>query len=118
MQLSLDPYRIEMADALGPASAYRYICLCSDARVNAEFDANYKLCRYFSRDAVTGEIVDLMDIYQNDGGFGGLRGSTRSYWGFDLGPGEASVNWLVSWMDQFETTEVQGLPARSTRWVW
>ena len=69
MQLSLDWYRIEMDDAISPASAYRYIPLCFDARINPEFDANYKLCRYFSRDAETGKIVDLMDIYQNDRGF-------------------------------------------------
>ena len=110
MQLSLDWYRIEMADVLGPASAYNYIPLCFDARVNPEFDANYKLCRYFSRDAVTGEIVDLMDIYQNDGSFEVSGIDAQFDWGFDLGPGEACVNWLVSWMDQFETTEVQGLP--------
>ena len=109
MQLSLDWYRIEMDDAIVQVSAASYVPLCFDPRVNPAFDADYELCRYFSRDATSGEIVGLMDIYQNIVGFEVSGVDVQFDWGFDAGPGQVAFNWLASWMDYFEVAEVEGL---------
>ena len=110
MWLSLDWYQIEMNDAIVQVSAQDYVGLCFDRRVNPNFDINQELCGYFSRDPSTGEIVDLRDIYQNIVGYDVSGIDAQFDWSFPLGAGEADVNWLVSWMDYFKSTEAQGLP--------
>jgi iron complex outermembrane recepter protein len=110
MQLSLDWYRIELTDAITQVFANNYVPQCFDARVNPDFDANNEVCRYFSRDPVTHDIADLEDINRNIVGYEVSGIDAQFDWSFDLGPGNANLNWLVSWMDRFETTEVQGLP--------
>ncbi len=110
MQLSLDWYRIEVDEAIVQASALNYIPLCFDARVNPGFSADYELCRLFSRDPASGDIVDLMDIYQNIVGFEVSGIDLQFDWSFGAGPGEVGVNWLASWMEYFETIDAEGLP--------
>jgi outer membrane receptor protein involved in Fe transport len=110
MQLSLDWYRIEVKDAIVQASALNYIPLCFDARVNPEFSADNELCRLFSRDPASGDIVDLMDINQNIVGFEVSGIDLQFDWSFGAGPGEVGVNWLASWMDYFQTIDAEGLP--------
>ena len=110
MQFSLDWYSIAMDDAIAATPVDRYITHCFDAQTNPQFDANYKLCRYFSRDAETGQIVDLAEVLRNDQAYdvSGIDGQFD--WGFALGPGEVGMNVLVSWMDTWEYTPVQGVP--------
>ncbi len=110
MQLSLDWYRIELTDAIAQVFANNYVPQCFDARVNPDFDANNEVCRYFSRDPVTHDIAGLEDLNRNIVGYEVAGIDAQFDWTFDLGPGTANLNWLVSWMDRFETTEVQGLP--------
>jgi len=110
MQLSLDWYRIEMEEAIVQATALNYIPLCFDARVNPAFSADNEQCRLFSRDPASGDIVDLMDIYQNIIGFEVSGIDLQFDWTFGAGPGEVGVNWLASWMDYFETIDAEGLP--------
>lgn len=110
MRLSLDWYRIEVDDAIVQVSALNYIPLCFDARVNPGFSADNELCRLFSRNPASGDIVDLMDIYQNIVGFEVSGIDLQFDWSFGAGPGDVGVNWLASWMDYFETIEVEGLP--------
>jgi len=110
MQLSLDWYRIEVEDAIIQASAQNYIPLCFDARVNPGFSTDNEMCRLFSRDPASGDIVDLMDIYQNIVGFEVSGIDLQFDWSFGAGPGDVGVNWLASWMDYVETIEAEGLP--------
>ena len=111
MQLSLDWYRIELTDAITQVFANEFVPQCFDPRVNPDFDATNEMCGYFSRDPVTHEIADVMDINQNIVGYEVSGIDAQFDWGFAWGPGDMNLNWLVSWMDHFETTAVKGLPA-------
>jgi outer membrane receptor protein involved in Fe transport len=110
MQLSVDWYRIEVEEAIVQATALNYIPLCFDARVNPGFSADNELCRLFSRDPASGDIVDLMDIYQNIVGFEVSGIDLQFDWSFAAGPGDVGINWLASWMDYFESIDAEGLP--------
>ena len=111
MQLSLDWYRIEVEDAIVQVSAEEYVPLCFDPRVNPGFDARNEQCGWFSRDAASGEIVDLKDINQNLVGAEVSGVDAQFDWSFGAGPGNVAVNLLASWMDYFDVVEVEGLPA-------
>ena len=104
MQLSVDWYRIEVEEAIVQATALNYIPLCFDARVNPGFSADNELCRLFSRDPASGDIVDLLDIYQNIVGFEVSGIDLQFDWTFAAGPGDVGINWLASWMDYFESS--------------
>jgi outer membrane receptor protein involved in Fe transport len=110
MQLSVDWYRIEVDDAISTVYAYEYVPLCFDSRSNPGFDVDNELCGYFARDSVTGEIEDFGDIYRNIVGYTVSGIDTQFDWRFGAGPGEVGVNWLVSWLSEFETREYEGLP--------
>jgi outer membrane receptor protein involved in Fe transport len=110
MRLSIDWYRIEVEEAIVQASAENYIPLCFDARVNPGFSADNEMCRLFSRDPASGDIVDLRDIYQNIVGFEVSGIDLQFDWSFAAGPGDVGINWLASWMDYFESIEARGLP--------
>jgi len=110
MQLSVDWYRIEVEEAIVQATALNYIPLCFDARVNPGFSADNELCRLFSRDPASGDIVDLLDIYQNIVGFEVSGIDLQFDWSFAAGPGDVGINWLASWMDYFESIDAEGLP--------
>jgi outer membrane receptor protein involved in Fe transport len=111
MQFSLDWYRIEMDDAIVQLTAVDYVPLCFDPRTNPDFSASNELCQQFSRDPVTGEMVDLMDIMQNIVGFEVSGVDAQFNWSFGLGPGEMGVNVLASWLSEFVVTKVEGLPS-------
>ena len=111
MRFSLDWYRIEMDDAIVQLTALDYVPLCFDPRTNPNFSASYELCRLFSRDPASGDIVDLTDINQNIVGFEVSGVDAQFDWSFGLGPGEMGVNVLASWMGEFVVTKVQGLPS-------
>jgi outer membrane receptor protein involved in Fe transport len=110
MQLSIDWYRIQMDDAIFQVSAENYVPWCFDARVNPTFNPGNQMCRLFSRDPASGEIVDLLDIYQNIIGYEVSGVDVQFDWGFGAGPGTIGVNLLASWMDYFEAADVQGIP--------
>lgn len=111
MQFSVDWYRIEMDDAIFQVSAVNYVPWCFDARVNPQFDPANEMCRLFSRDPASGEIVDFRDIYTNIVGYEVSGADVQFDWTFGAGPGTVGVNLLASWMDYFEASDVEGLPA-------
>ncbi len=110
MQLSVDWYRIDMQDAIVVAAATNYVPWCFDARVNPGFDPDNEQCRQFSRDPASGEIVGLQDINQNIVGYDVSGIDTQFDWSLPVGPGDFSLNWMVSWMDSFGSVQVPGLP--------
>ena len=109
MHLSLDWYSIDMQDAIVDTFANDYVPWCFDARVNPSFDVSNAQCGQFSRDPATGEIIDLQDINQNIVGYEVSGIDAQFDWSFAAGPGDVGFNWLVSWMDSFESVQVQGL---------
>lgn len=109
MQLSVDWYRIEMEDAIEWVFATEYVPYCFDPRTNPGYDPSSQWCARFTRDAATGEIVDLVDSYDNIAGFE-LSGVDLQFdWNFSAGPGYVGLNALVSWMDTFKLLPPPGL---------
>jgi outer membrane receptor protein involved in Fe transport len=110
MQVALDWYRIEVEDAIEQVIAPDYIPWCFDPRTNPGFEASNRWCEFFSRDALTGEIVGFTDILYNIDGREVSGADLQFDWSFAAGPGDVGFNALVSWMDTFKVLPPPGLP--------
>jgi len=110
MQLSLDWYRIEIEDAIETVYFWDALNLCFDADVNPDFSNSNLWCGFFSRDPVTGEITDAMQILSNIDGFKVSGVDLQLDWRVPAGPGTVGFNAVVSWMDYFEYIQPPGLP--------
>jgi outer membrane receptor protein involved in Fe transport len=110
-RLTLDWYWIEQEDAIADLAAPQYLSWCYDGLVNPEFSPSQEFCRYFSRDPASGEIVDLQDLKRNLGTVEASGIDAQMDWSVGLGPGEARLNLLASWMDRFEQRQVRGVTA-------
>jgi outer membrane receptor protein involved in Fe transport len=104
LQLSLDWYRIDIADKIEQIFTDQYVQFCYDAQYNPDFSPTNLWCTMFERDTVTGEIENFLDINQNafDQETSGV--DIQVDWRFDLGPGQVGVNWLASRLYSFETS--------------
>ena len=109
MQFSADWYRIEMDDAIEYLFADTYVPRCYDAATNPQFDPSNLWCGFFSRDAVTGEIVDFQDVLYNIAGFELSGVDLQFNWSFDAGPGTAGLNVLASWLDDYTLVPPPGV---------
>jgi outer membrane receptor protein involved in Fe transport len=110
MQVAVDWYRIEVEDAIEQVIAPDYIPWCFDPRTNPGFEALNRWCEFFSRDALTGEIVGFTDILYNIDGREVSGADLQFDWSFAAGPGDVGFNALVSWMDTFKVLPPPGLP--------
>jgi iron complex outermembrane receptor protein len=110
MQLSVDWYRIEIEDAIETVYFGNALELCFDADVNPDFGNSNLWCGFFSRDPVTGEIVDVRQILSNIDGFRVSGVDLQLDWRVPVGPGTVGFNAVVSWMDYFEYIQPPGLP--------
>jgi outer membrane receptor protein involved in Fe transport len=102
LQVSVDWYDIEVVDAILTPPAAAFIPRCYDPVYNPKLTADGPYCSFFERDPVSGEIRNAKEIFRN---IGSLRTSgidLQLDWGADVGPGIASLNWLVSWIDSLE----------------
>src|SRR6185295_12531733 len=99
VQISLDWYRIAIADRISEVPFAQMIGHCYDARYNPDFSLTNDWCTYFARDAVSGEIQHVRGILRNayDWKTDGL--DLQLDWQFDLGPGQATITWLLAWVD-------------------
>jgi iron complex outermembrane recepter protein len=110
MRLSLDWYWIEQEQAIADLTAPDYVEWCFDGAVNREFSPSQTFCRYFSRDPVNGEIVNLQDLKRNLGTVEVSGIDLQADWRVYVGPGEARLNLLASWMERFELRNSGGAP--------
>jgi len=110
MQLSLDWYRIEVEDSIDYVFNYTYIPLCYDARTNPDYSAANVWCGFFSRDPRSGEIDRFNDTLFNLVGYQVSGVDLQLDWRVDVGPGTATFNAIVSWMDEYEQRAARGLP--------
>ncbi|MCE3283794.1 MAG: TonB-dependent receptor [Steroidobacteraceae bacterium] len=110
MRVSLDWYRIKVEEAILPIDAYFYLPACYDPTFNPDFSTQQEFCSYFSRDPGTGEIASFFDINRNIAALEASGVDLQFDWSLPLGPGSASVNWLLSWMDYLDETLVPAVP--------
>jgi outer membrane receptor protein involved in Fe transport len=111
VQFSVDWYQIEIQDAIATVVAPDFTTRCYDRRFNPSFSATNEYCSYFSRDAVTGEIIDARELLRNIAGYKTSGVDLQVDWRAAVGPGEAGFNWLVGYVASFEELLAQGLAA-------
>jgi iron complex outermembrane recepter protein len=111
LQLSLDWYRIDIADKIDIVGFDQFVQYCYDARYNPDFSVTNPWCRMFGRDPVSGEIDDVQELRRNAYDWKTSGVDVQVGWRFDLGPGQVGVSWLVSWVDSL-TIAVIGSTAR------
>ena len=112
LQLSLDWYRIEIADAISTLAFHQFVQNCYDARANPDFSVTSEWCTYFGRDPATGEINNVQELLRNGGDLQTDGVDMQLDWRFDLGPGQLGFNWLVTWTDSYTVgLDNSGVPA-------
>ncbi len=101
LQISLDWYRIDIADRITDVPFEVFVQNCYDADYNPSFSAANEWCTYFGRNPVSGGIEDVGALLRNayDWETDGL--DLQLDWRFDLGPGQLAVTWLVAWVDSW-----------------
>jgi outer membrane receptor protein involved in Fe transport len=110
MQVSLDWYRMEIDSAIATVDAPRYVPWCFDRSTNPDLDPGNEFCNYFSRVPQSGEMTDLQDLYRNLVGKSTSGIDAQLDWSVPAGPGELKLNWLLSWLAEFETVDARGVP--------
>jgi outer membrane receptor protein involved in Fe transport len=111
LQASVDWYDIEVLDAIALPPAAVFIPRCYDPAFNPTLSATGLYCTFFGRDPVSGEIRDAKEIFRNVGAVRTTGIDFQLDWTVRLGPGDASLNWLVSWVDSLERKGAVGAPA-------
>jgi outer membrane receptor protein involved in Fe transport len=111
LQLSVDWYDIEVAEAILTPPAAAFIPRCYDPTYNPQMTADGPYCSFFERDPVSGEIRNAKEIFRNIGFVRTSGIDTQLDWGAEAGPGTVSLNWLVSWIDSLERQGAKGIAA-------
>ena len=108
-QLSVDWYRIEITDAIDQPPVFEAVTRCYDRQYNADFGTSNTYCMFFSRDPVTGYIIDAKEIYRNIGSVTTSGIDVQLDWKLDVGPGTLGANWLVAYVDTLEQVAGPGI---------
>jgi outer membrane receptor protein involved in Fe transport len=111
VQVALDWYSIEIDDAIGQIPAAAFVTRCYDGRFNPGFAVDNAFCSFFSRNTVSGNVEDAREIYTNVGFVETSGLDLQLDWALDLGPGSVGLNALVSYVDTWERSAGQGVPA-------
>jgi len=98
LQISLDWYRIDIADRITVVPYTDFVSFCYDPAYNPEMSVSNQWCSFFGRDAATGEIDDVRELALNAYDWETDGVDLQLDWRLDLGPGQFGVNWLVSWV--------------------
>lgn len=109
LSASIDYYNIEIEDAVGTITASNMIQLCYNANgtSNPTYDPNNFYCSLFTRDPLSGNIINPLSTNQN---LATLRISGIDFqvdWAYDIGPGTLDVGLIGSWL---ENSDFQSLP--------
>jgi outer membrane receptor protein involved in Fe transport len=99
VQVSLDWYRIDIADRITLVPFVDFASFCYDPAYNPDMSLSSRWCTLFGRDATTGEIENIDELSQNAYDWQTDGVDMQIDWRLDVGPGQFGVNWLVSWID-------------------
>jgi outer membrane receptor protein involved in Fe transport len=109
LSASIDYYNIELEDAIGTISASTMIqqCYNSNGTSNPTYDPNNFYCQLFTRDPLSGNIINPQSNNQN---LASNRISGVDFqvdWAYDIGPGTLDAGVVGSWL---ENADFQSLP--------
>jgi outer membrane receptor protein involved in Fe transport len=106
LRLSIDFYSIKVEDAIGPQSVDIAQRQCFDPAFNPTFDVNNSYCDGINRVANDGALGNIRLTYYNNGRFETTGIDTQIDWAFDLGPGQFTLNAIVSYLDSLKSSEL------------
>jgi len=110
LQLSVDYYSIEIEDAVTAIPARTFIARCYDPAYNPTFDANNVFCQFFDRRAEDGNIINALEANTNAGAIETSGIDVQVDWAADMGPGRMSVNWIMTFLNDWGIAEIPGDP--------
>jgi len=108
--LSVDYYSIEIEDAVTAIPARTFIARCYDPAYNPTFDANNVFCQFFDRRAEDGNIINALEANTNAGAIETSGIDVQVDWAADMGPGRMSVNWIMTFLNDWGIAEIPGDP--------
>jgi iron complex outermembrane receptor protein len=106
LQLSVDWYRINITDAIAAVTASTFVDRCYDTQFNPTLSANNFYCAFFTRNASDGTITHAAETQQNIGAIQTSGIDVQLDWAAQAGPGRLGVNWVVSWLDNWDQQEL------------
>jgi outer membrane receptor protein involved in Fe transport len=100
IQLSLDWYQVQIEDGIGRWDAESAVKRCFDPAYNPTYSNANVYCTFFSRDAITGNIIaEIID--RNIGGLETAGVDAQLEWGLDAGPGSLDMHALATYVDHW-----------------
>jgi len=109
-QLSVDYYSIEIEDYVTAVPARTFVARCYDPAYNPTFDPNNTFCNFFGRRSSDGNIIDALEANANVGAVETSGIDVQVDWAADMGPGRFSVNWIMTFLNDWGISEIPGDP--------
>lgn len=113
LQLSVDYYSIEIEDYVTSVPARTFIARCYDPAYNPTFAASNVFCGFFDRRAEDGNIINALESLANVGAIETSGIDVQIDWAADMGPGRFTMNWIVTFLDEWRIQEIPGDPFTS-----
>lgn len=109
LSASVDYYNIELQDGVGTISANLMIqqCYNSNGTSNPTYSASNFYCTLFSRDPLSGSIINPQSTNQNLATTRVEGVDFQVDWAYDIGPGTVDLSWVGT---KLENAESQPLP--------
>lgn len=112
LRLSLDWWRIEVNDAIGPQTVGLALRNCLDANLNplvltdANAAANTNFCQNVPRNAQNGGLGNVKTTYANNGRFIVSGIDAQIDWSTELGGGQLGLNVILNYLIDFKSAEI------------
>jgi iron complex outermembrane recepter protein len=110
MRLSLDYYHIKVDSALGAQSVDIAQRQCFDPAYNSTYDVNSQYCLGINRVAHDGALGNIITTYYNNGRFETSGIDAQFDWSFPVGPGRASLNSVITYLNKLQSAELASDP--------
>jgi outer membrane receptor protein involved in Fe transport len=117
LTLIVDFYHIELADTIAPLSVATVYnnCMNYNGVSNPTYDVNNSWCQMIRRNPTTGDRAEVDAPFFNLGATETQGIDMQLNWSKEIGPGTASIQSLINWLDYFEyQLEVGGPVADAT----
>jgi len=104
LSITVDAYRIQIADTISPISSITVYnnCFNFDGASNPSYDINNEFCQLIGRNDSTGDRAQVDALYSNLGSLETQGIDLQVTWSKDIGPGVFAVNSSLNYLDSFE----------------